>query len=220
MRRWLILAAMILGLAACAGSGRLHTVAVVPERSDSLTLYVVRRRWHLDIGFAAADLTGPLVLVRDRFPGARFILFGFGDEAYLTSRRSRFVNTLTALLPGAGLMLVTGLRVSPEKAFGEAQVATLAVPSRSAADAERLIWKGFEAAEIPGSPPRPGPYAGSLYFSSAIKYSAIHTCNTWVAEVLQAAGLPIQPRGIVFADQVWQRLPRQDTPASERGRGG
>jgi len=211
MRRGVMLAVMILGLSACTGSGPLRRAGMVPERADSTTLYVVRRSWHLDVGFAAADLRGPLALVRDRFPGARYILFGFGDEAYLTSGRGRFVNMLTALLPGAGLMLVTGLRVSPEEAFGREQVATLVLPSRSVDDAERLIWKSFGAAEAPGTPPRLGPYSGSLYFGSADQYSALHTCNTWVAEVLQAAGLAIRPQGIVFAGQVWQRL-REGAP--------
>jgi hypothetical protein len=48
----------------------------------------------------------------------------------------------------------------------------------------------------------------SLFFAAAPKYSAVHTCNTWAAEALRAAGLPIHSRGVVFASQLWSQIRR------------
>ena len=53
-----------------------------------------------------------------------------------------------------------------------------------------------------------GPYEGSLYFATPLKYSALHTCNTWVAESLEAAALPIHSTGVVFAGQLWSQVQR------------
>jgi len=58
----------------------------------------------------------------------------------------------------------------------------------------------------PGMPPQPlgpGPYAGSAYFAAIPRYSALYTCNTWVADALHAAGLPVRSTGVVFAYQLW-----------------
>jgi hypothetical protein len=53
-----------------------------------------------------------------------------------------------------------------------------------------------------------GPYEGSLYFSAIPQYSAFHTCNTWAAEGLSAAGLPVESAGVVFAGQLWGQVRR------------
>ena len=50
----------------------------------------------------------------------------------------------------------------------------------------------------------PGPYEGSLYFEATPRYSALYTCNTWVAHALAAADLPVRVRGVIFAGQVWR----------------
>jgi hypothetical protein len=51
-----------------------------------------------------------------------------------------------------------------------------------------------------------GPYPGSLYFGATPGYSGVHTCNTWVAEVLNAGGLPVRSAGVIFAGQLWTRV--------------
>ena len=54
-----------------------------------------------------------------------------------------------------------------------------------------------------------GPYENSLYFLASSKYSAFHTCNTWGAEALHMAGLPIHSAGVIFAGQLWSQVERQ-----------
>jgi len=55
--------------------------------------------WHIDVGFAADDLVGPLKLASEQFPEARFFSFGFGDSRYLHARHPAFPNMLAALWP-------------------------------------------------------------------------------------------------------------------------
>jgi hypothetical protein len=51
-----------------------------------MVVYVVRRRWHIDIGFAAGDLSPPLASLSSRLPGARYLVFGFGDGQFLMNK--------------------------------------------------------------------------------------------------------------------------------------
>ena len=56
-----------------------RTEAAGADAAKSVVIYVVRRGWHMDIGFAAADLQPPLNDVIGQFPGVRYLFFGFGD---------------------------------------------------------------------------------------------------------------------------------------------
>jgi hypothetical protein len=145
----------------------------------------------------------------DDFPGVRFLFFGFGDRHYLLAKEQSFPAMLAALWPGPGMMLVTGLSATPHEAFGAAQVIVLAVTPDQLQAAQRFVWDSLAKDQdaSPG-PHAKGPYQGSLYFSATMRYSAAHTCNTWAAEALHAASLPVRSRGVVFAGQLWSQAQR------------
>ena len=152
----------------------------------------------------AADQVGaPLARLRSVFPGVRVLLFGFGERAWLLHRRHDFADTLAALLPGSGALLVTALRVPPQSAFPPEDVVTLHVSAGGLARLNDFISGSFEWA--PDGALRSiadGPYAGSLFYASTMQYSGVFTCNTWSAEGLQTAGLPIHAGGTLFAAEV------------------
>jgi hypothetical protein len=178
------------------------------------------------VALSAADAAPALDPILARFPGATFLVFGFGDQHYLMSAHRGLPDLLGALWPGGGLVLVTGLRSPPGAAFGEPNVRAILLDADGLGRARDFISasmrrSGYAPAldESPrsGSPPSepglsgpqpyaPGPYPGSLYFLATARYSALYTCNTWVADVLASAELPVRSRGIVFAWQVWQQV--------------
>jgi hypothetical protein len=184
-----------------------------PQRSA--VIYVVRRAWHVDIGFAAAELQPPLAALRESLPGAHYVLFGFGDRHYLVDQDRGAGGMLAALWPGAGVLLVTGLSASAQDAFGAAHVIEIRVSASQAAAAQRFVWQSLAApdqarGDINGdiqadtvTPLRAGPYDGSLYYASPVRYSALHTCNTWAAQALRAAHLDVHSARVVFAGQLW-----------------
>jgi uncharacterized protein (TIGR02117 family) len=169
---------------------------------NSGVIYLIRRKWHVDIGFAAADLQPPLAALRADFPPARYLLFGFGDRHYLLDKDQALGGMLGALWPGAGLMLVTSLASTLQAAFGAGNVIEIAVTPAQSADAQAFVWRSLATNDGAIAPLRAGPYDGSLYYASSDRYSAAHTCNTWAAQGLQAAHLPVHSQGIVFAGQL------------------
>src|ERR1700733_3168878 len=178
-------------------SGMLPRPAHTPRQMplSAATIYVARRGWHIDIGFAASELTAPLASLNTAFPGLQFLSFGFGDRRYLDARNKNIPALLAAVWPGPGLVLATGLSASPEEAFGATQVIRIAVSKEAAQAAQTYIWESLLSNGGVVLPYADGPYEGSRYYSSTQRYSGFHTCNTWAAEVLRAAGLPVHTRG-------------------------
>lgn len=177
-----------------------HEVRMTPAAgvSDTRIVYLVRRKWHIDVGFAAADLGAPLESLGARFPGATYVFFGFGDRRYLLAKHRNAPVLLGALWPGPGLVLMTAIEGSPQAAFGASQVIEFQVPSKDVVAAQTFV-----RASIASTDSTPGPYEDSLYFGALARYSALHTCNTWAAETLKSAGLPFRSQGVLFAGQLW-----------------
>jgi hypothetical protein len=187
----------------------------LPAPQESAVIYVARRGWHVDVGFAAAELQPPLKSLMNEFPGAQYLFFGFGDRHYLLAKNRSAPVMLAALWPGLGMILATGLKSPPSSAFGGSHVVSLAVTLRQASDAQTFVWQslGKQSTEDVKSY-APGPYEGSLYFQATPKYSAFHTCNTWAAESLAAAALPIHGARVIFAGQLWSQVRRLEKKQS------
>jgi hypothetical protein len=202
---------------AAVRSGPTRATAVAVAASPSTILYVVRRAWHIDVGFAVDGLREPLSGFAAPFPGARFLMFGFGDRGYLHASHPWLPNMLSALWPGEGLILVTALQGSPQQAFGADQVVELRLADAALQAAQQRILTSMQWRDGRAESDGPGPYEGSEYLRASIRYSAIRTCNTWAAQVLQSAGLPVRTQGVVFAGQLWRQVRRlsgaSDAPA-------
>ncbi|GAC1674111.1 MAG: hypothetical protein NVS9B2_23320 [Steroidobacteraceae bacterium] len=205
MRCFASLAALVsLGWALFSGVAQgLSLQDPVADAATPQIIYVARRKWHIDVGFDVSELIAPLAALSSQIPGSRYLFFGFGDARYLKAPHRNLPVLLGALWPGRGLLLTTGLPDAPDLAFGPDQVIALSVPAEQARDAQDFVWRSLNL-----DPPSPGPYAGSLYFSAKPRYSALYTCNTWAAEVLAAAMLPVRARSVIFAGQLWSQVRR------------
>jgi uncharacterized protein (TIGR02117 family) len=198
MRR--IVVVLCVGLAGCAA---LRPSPDLTEGPKTETVYLVQRGWHTDIGMAADQPGSPLSQVRSVFPGVKVMLFGFGERAYLMHREHGFADMLAALLPGPGALLVTALSVRPADAFPPQDVVALHVSARGLARLSEFIAGSFEwTADGRPRAIADGPYPGSVFYASTTRYSGVFTCNTWTAEGLQSAGLPIRAAGTLFAGEV------------------
>lgn len=191
-----LIALLIVG---CSSAPR-HPATPLPQGVDRVA--VIDRGWHTDIALPVGELNGKLALVAVDFPGATWLTIGFGDRAYLLDRDTNFFDMLRALLPGKAALLVTGLRASPEAAFGANNVVTLPI-AKPRLDALEGFLAGYFASDRDGQPLRlaDGPYPGSLFFATDATYDALYTCNTWTAEGLRAAGYPVSTF-VIFAPQV------------------
>jgi hypothetical protein len=150
-------------------------------------------------------------------PDLRFLVFGFGDRAYFMSRRDGLPDLMLAMLPGPGVILVTALRASPERAFGADH--TVALPATAAQFGKMTMFLRQElAVGADGMPQRlgDGPYAGSAFFATADPYDVLHNCNGWTLEALRGGGWPAHPDGVILAHQVIAQARRLAMPPADR----
>lgn len=184
-----------------------------------VALYVVRRAGHADVGFAMTDLEPPLSSLRAAFPGAHYLLFGFGDRAYWLAG-GRGLALLEALWPGPGIVLATSLTQAPQAERGADNVVRLEVTVEQARRLQRFVWSSLTVRDGAPVPVQVGPDAGSWFYATPQRYSLLHTCNTWAAQALKEAGLPIRSAGVELVGQLWRQLRRLQREQSSAGQQG
>ena len=208
--RRLLLALTLSHIAACSTppvriqQAQAPSAAAAPAAADTL-VFVVRRKWHVDVGVEAVNLRSPLAGVRAALPAARYFLFGFGDRGYLLSKSHHFGSLIGALWPGPGVILLTGLKQSPEAEFGAENVVRISVSPAQQRNLQAFIWASLTHSAGTTTPLASGPYAGSYYYAAEQRYSALYTCNTWAADALEAASLPVHTFGVELAGQIWRQ---------------
>ncbi len=106
------------------------------------------------------------------------------------------------------MVVLTALRAPPDEAFGAGNVVGLAV-TRAGLDGLRSYLRNAAQRNADGSPITlgAGPYEGGAYLSATAAYSLVYTCNTWTADALRHAGLPLAPVA-VFSDDIMMQVRR------------
>jgi uncharacterized protein (TIGR02117 family) len=180
-------------LAACAATTPIPSPTPFADASPPVTtVAVVRRDWHTDVCIHSEDAEPAVSAFAAGFDGARFLCFGFGERRYVFERDHGPFAALAALFPSHAALLMTVLRATPQDAFGASSVIDLRIGKRGLAGLNAFMQASVQTGDD-GAPVRlgDGPYAGSVFFAATFTYDAFHTCNTWTARALRAAGLPV-----------------------------
>ncbi|WP_428491025.1 DUF2459 domain-containing protein [Rhodopila sp.] len=219
LRRWVVLACLagLLVVTGCSAPPKTAPDQATPDQAapDQATslgqtttpghavIYVIGRGWHTDIGLPVAALGPPLAMLAKGLPGVRFLTFGFGERQFVVNRETSVGAMLAALLPSPSALLMTALAATPEQAFGRRNVVVLHVSGLTVRRIQDRIWRELDLSPS-GRPLRlaEGPYPGSVFYAARTTYDGLYTCNTWTAETLRGAGLPIASNGVLFAGQV------------------
>lgn len=100
---------------------------------------------------------------------------------------------------------MTVLRDTPVAAYGADKVVTLQVAAAGKAGTAAYLDQSVQRDKL-SHPVRlgDGPYAGSLYFGATANYAGYYTCNTWTADALRSAQLPVDGT-ILFASTVFRQ---------------
>ena len=140
---------------------------------------------------------------------ARSVIFGWGDLRWYAEGHNGVGSALRALLPSRSVLWVAACRHRPEHCLGP-HTHWRALPLRPGGrkGLDRFLIRAL--ALTPAGRPRPfGPRSSSSEFYRArAPYDAFHTCNTWTAEALEAARIPVTSVGVLFSVQLWSELPR------------
>ena len=201
-----IAAAMLLMVAACAGSA--PPVTCQPAAAEPGVVWVVDHGWHTEIGLRVDEITGPLGVYRRLFPGARVLMFGFGKRTWMTAKVESLSELIMGPVPGPGAVQVTALAAQPGDAYDQ-PVTALRLPPGGMEHLSDFIWSTIGRTAT-GEPRliSEGLFPGSVFYASAPSYSLAFNCNAWTARALSAASVPISAEGVVFAGSVLRQTAR------------
>ncbi len=184
--------------------------ALYPAPADEPTVrvFVVSHGYHAGIALPRGTLAEvasrrgypALVAVSTRFAAYSFLEMGWGDEEFYRSVPT--VASLTVsmaaralLLPGnLSVLHVVGLSYPPRAAFPLADIIALDL---SADGFDRMLGR-IEATFAPaaGAPVEDagaGLYGPSRFYRARGTFNLFHVCNHWLADLLDAAGVPTAP---------------------------
>ena len=202
--RSLALALLLLAVAGCAGQQPASPapLAALPQTrpGKAETVSLLTHGWHTDIAVPARELSGPLTRFESLFPGARSLVFGYGKRTFMIAPVHSLGEWLIGPFPGPAALEVSAINTTPATAYGPRHTITLPLPPGGAARLSAYLWRAF-AKNKAGHPIyiAQGNFPGSLFFEAEQRYGLLHTCNTWSAEALAAAGLPVRPAGMIFS---------------------
>jgi hypothetical protein len=177
-----------------------------PFTADDL-VYVVEQGWHVEIGLPVEELDEDLAFFHAVFPGARVIMFGYGKQTFITAPPDTLSEYFLGPFPGPAVIQTVGLKVTPLEAYPPENTITLILPAGGRRALSAYIRKDLtqnmsRAPMVVTQSTDPN----GLFYASESEYSLTHTCNTWIADALHAAGFPISGNGVIFSYQVMARV--------------
>jgi len=207
----MIFATLVFFALAHAGAARAANAwTCSPEEKLCRTVFIIHDSWHAAIVLRKDDLSIATLPELADFPDPSFVEFSWGDKDYFPDPDSGFSMALKAAFWSSGSVLhLVGSTDEPRKFYPKAEIIELRL-SPTAFD--RLIDFLSQSFLRPNSKGRaqasPGLYSYSRFYPSSRKFSLLNTCNTWVAQTLETAGLPVSASRVITAGQLAEQVDR------------
>lgn len=173
-----------------------------PSPGDCERIELWNNGFHTDLIMPAALLPADHPL-RQLDPRARYILVGWGDEAFFRSDGTDMLLGAKALLPGGAVtMHVVYADVPVEQVYLPKDVTPLAISHAGAAAlakrfAETLILDSAGHAQIIEQG-HAGPR--SWFLKARGEFDLFTICNQWTARALRIAGVPVNAAFVYLGD--------------------
>jgi uncharacterized protein (TIGR02117 family) len=179
-----------------------------PSETSCKTVFVVHNSWHAAIVLSSADLgLGDLPELSD-FPGAKFIEFSWGDRDFFPDSNSGIWAAMRAAFWSGGSVLhLVGFSENIRQFYRQAEIFEFRLTAAAGRQLIRFISQAFARTNSNSrAQASPGLFPYSRFYPASEKFSILRTCNTWVAEALASAGLPISPRSVLTAGNLASQL--------------
>jgi uncharacterized protein (TIGR02117 family) len=190
-----------------AGTARADWICAAGETSCK-TVFIVHNAWHAAIVLDRGDLSLDALPELSDFPDAEFIEFSWGDQDYFPDPNSGIWAALRAAFWSGGSVLhLVGFNEKVAQFYGRAKIFELRLTAAAERQLILFISQTFARTNSNSrAQARPGLFPYSRFYPATAKFSVLRTCNTWVAEALASAGLPISPGAVLTAGSLASQL--------------
>ncbi len=178
------------------------------EGKNIRSVFVVHNAWHAAIVLKKTDISiTALPELRD-FPSAQYLEFSWGDRDYFPAPDPGVGLALKAAFWSNGSILhVVGFTDTVEQAYPGVEIIEVPLSEEGFQRLIKFISGTFSRPHPPApAEARPGLFSNSRFYAAEGKFSIFRTCNTWVAEGLSAAGLPIHSGYVITAENLSNQL--------------
>ena len=172
------------------------------------TLWVVDHGWHTSIVVGRADADRARWPELDDFSSATLVEVAWGDrEFYMAASPTSGLAMKAAIATSGSVLHVVGFTAPVTEAFASREIVGVRL-SRRGLDALADFVHAEYQRDRDGAPLRLGPslYGSGWFYGARSRYHVFNTCNTWIARVLGAAGLPVETAGVVTASDVMRQV--------------
>jgi uncharacterized protein (TIGR02117 family) len=184
-----------------------HWACTAEEPSCKL-VFVVHDSWHAAIVLRKADMTPDSLPELVDFPDAEFIEFSWGDKDYFPDPDAGVFTAIKAAFWSSGSVLhVVGFTRDVKSFYRSAKLVELRLTTD--AHGRLLDYISHTFTRPPGggrAQASAGLFTYSRFYPATHNFSLLKTCNTWVAEALKSAGLPVSPGHVLTADSLAAQL--------------
>ncbi len=196
--RILLILALIFCLVGCSGH------LAYPDDDPPLTqvIFVTSHGWHTGLVLPAQTVFAQIPALAERFPQARLLEIGWGDEGFYQADEITSGLTLQALLwPSPSVMHVVAMWGEPKQVFPQAEQQRLCLSDTALQKLLEFVAGSFALDPMNQPVPlRAGIYGNSQFYRAEGSYHAFNTCNRWTARALTQASIP-RPAGLYLRAQ-------------------
>ena len=178
------------------------------EGKNVRTVFIVHDAWHAAIVIKKADIPAVVLPELRDFPSAEYLEFSWGDRDYFPAPDGGLGLALKAAFWSSGSILhVVGFKDAVQNAYPSAEIIEIPLSEEGFQRLVKFISDTFSRPHPPApAEARPGLFSNGRFYAAEGKFSLLRTCNTWVAEALSAAGLPIRPSYVITAGNLGDQL--------------
>lgn len=211
-----MLRALLLGLTGAALGPWIPECVPAARESPSggVVFYLVRERWHTGI-LLPTTFARRCIPEAAHLPEAAWVDFGWGEADFYQTPGFDLRLALKAILRhNASVMRLAAVPAELHRFYGhDSWLLPLCVDSARAYRLCSFLQQSLQR-DSTGRALLSSVQANGWvrFYRARDTYWGLHTCNTWVARALQAAGFPIPWRGVVLAEQLFALLQRYRCP--------
>ncbi len=172
-------------------------------------IYLIKTAWHVGISVRIDSFAISKLKALKYFEDYEFADIGWGDEDfYQTPDTNIFLGLKALFVPTSSVVRISGINAGINSFISISDFAVKA----SLTNTQFIKLLDFIDASITKNESgeyriASKKYGGKIiFFKSGLKYHMFHTCNTWIAEALNSAGLQIGASGIITAAQLYREL--------------
>ena len=178
------------------------------DKPPCKSLFIVHDSWHAAIVLGKNDIVPVELPESADFPGAEFIEFSWGDQDYFPDPNSGFFAAIKAALWSSGSVIhLVGVTGTLEQVYRGAEIIELRLSLGAFNRLIESLSKTFLRVQGGSrAPAAPGLFPNSRFYPATPKFSLLRTCNTWVAEMLESADVPVSPRLVITAGNLAGQL--------------